>query len=290
MEYRPSQYAPPLLAADAMGWNGQLVQRQFPQPVRVTVHVDSRDRDYDAHPSSSEFVVKLPEVLKNVGSAVLVTAELPLSYYVFSAARGNTSLKVGVDGTWKTVTIPDGNYTTAAMAAALKTALDEAFGAVFTVTFDPVTMKCTIATTGTVGVDATAATKRSDWGLGYYLGFPRGVVRTGTDAVTGTAVATMNPENYLLIDIEELNNLGQTALYAAGGSDRRTFAKIPLNGDSYQYNFYDKAVTYVEQRPPLARLDKLRVSVRFHDGSLVDLNGAEWSMSLEFACTLVRSA
>ena len=106
--------------------------------------------------------------------------------------------------------------------------------------------------------------------------------------MTGTSVATMNPENYLLIGIDELNGINQGALYATGGSGRRSFAKVPLNGDSYQYNYYDKTLTYVDLRPQLTKLDKLRVSIRFHDGSVVDLNGGEWSMSLEFACTLTR--
>lgn len=287
--YRISQFAPPALA---VGTDGQLKQTQFPQAVRTTVLVDSRDRDYDAYPSSSEFVVELPEALKNVSSAVLVSAELPLSYYVFAAARGNTSLTVTVDGFTQTVTVPDGNYTSAAMAAALKSALEAAFvPAVFTVTFDPVTAKCTLAASGaaSMAVDATAAAKKTEWGLGYYLGFPGGVVTAGTDSVTGTAVATMNPENYLLIDIEELNGVGQSALYAAGCSGRRVFAKVPLNGDSYQYNYYDKTLTYVVPRPQLTRLERLRVSIRFHDGTAVDLNGGEWSMSLEFACTLTRA-
>lgn len=293
-DYRPSQFAPPLLppllASTAMGRNGQLKQQEFPQAVRTTVHIDSRDRDYAAYPNSSDFSIELPDTLKNISSAVLVSAELPLSYYVFSAARGTTSLTVVRNGTSQTISVPDGNYTTASMASALKAALDAAYApATWTVSFNPTTMKCTLASAGaTVAVDATAATKRTEWGLGYYLGFPRGVVTSGADSVTGTSVVSLNPENYLLIDIDELNGISQSALYAAGGSGRRSFAKVPLNGDSYQYNYYDKTLTYVDVRPQLTKLDKLRVSIRFHDGTLVELNGGEWSMSLEFACTLTR--
>ena len=218
--------------------------------------------------------------------------ELPLSYYVFSAARGNTSLSVSVDGsTFASVTIPDGNYTFATMATALKAALESAHGAGFGVTFDAATAKCTIACTipgANLKIDTTTA-KRTEWGLGYYLGLARGAVLQHVGgAITGAHVASMNPENYLLIDIEELNGISQSALYSAGGSGRRTFAKVPLNGDSYQYNYYDKTLTCVDVRPQLTKLDKLRVSIRFHDGSVVDLNGGEWSMSLEFACTLTR--
>lgn len=289
---RPSQFAPPLVPPGAGGQDGQLKHDPFPQAVRTTFHLDSRDRDYAVHPSSSEFVVSLPEALNNVRSAVLVTAELPISYYVFSAARGNTTLRVTLGAATSDVTIPDGNYTTSSMASTLKQALQTAFaGTTFTVTFDGSTLRCTIeASAGVLAVDATGAARPTEWGLGYYLGFRRGVVTTsGTSSVTGAWVAAMNPENYLMLEIEELNGLSQSALYHKGGSGGKVFAKIPLNGDSYQYNFFDKTVTYTEQRPQLTRLDRLRVSVRFHDGTLVDLNGAEWSMSIEFACTLTRT-
>jgi hypothetical protein len=273
--------------------DGRLGAAPFPQAVRTTVHIDSRDRDHAVHPSSSSFVVDLPEGLNNVASCVLVNAELPLSYYVFAAERGNTTVLVSVDGgAAQAVTVPDGNYTTAAMAAALKAALEAAFaGSTFEVSFSAVTMKCTITVTGggaALAVDTTGAARPTDWGLAYYLGFARGAVTAGTGAVTGAFVANLNPENYLLLDIEEINGVSQAALYNAGGSGRKTFAKIQLQGDQYQYNFYDNAGTAVHLRPQLAKLERLRVSVRFHDGSLVNLNGAEWSMSIEFGCTLAR--
>lgn len=289
----PSHFAPPLVAPNVVDASGRLAQDPYPQATRTTVHLDSRDRDYDLFPSSSEFTVDLPDTLHNVRSAVLITAEVPISYYVFSAARGNTTLRVVLDDVSADVTIPDGNYTTTSMATALKAALDQIFqGTTFTVTFDAATLKCILtASSGDLAVDTRTATKPSDWGLGYYLGFASGVLTTtGTSTVIGSRVAAMNPENYLLLDIEELNGLAQGALYNAGGAGRRVFAKLPLNGDSYQYNFFDKTVTYVERRPQLTRLDKLRVAVRFHDGTLVDLNGAEWSLSIEFACTHTRGA
>ena len=268
-----------------------LVQQDFPQTTRTTVIIDSRDRDFAAHPTSSSFTIRLPEPLKNVSSAVLVAAEMPLSYYVFSGSRNNTSLKVTAGSTTRTVTIPDGNYSTTAMARALKDALDAAFASssvTFTVAFDPVDLKCSITpSSGTVSVDTTGVTKQTEWGLGYYLGFQRNAVTSPAATAKGAFVASVNPENYLLIHIDELDAIHQNDMYGTGVG-RKAFAKVPLNGDSYQYNYYDKTLTLIEVRPSLARLDTLHVSLRFHDGTFVNLNGAEWSMSLEFICTLTR--
>ena len=297
--YVTSQYASPLIPSRGTTLDGQLQHQDFPQSTRTTVHLDSRDREYGVHATSSNFTVKLPEALKNVAAAVLLTAEIPLSYYVFSASRNNTTLRVSVGGVSRDVVIADGNYDTSAMSAALKAGLEAQFaGRTFTVTFSTVTMKCTISTSGNVPivVDTTAATQPTEWGLGYYLGFTRGVLNTSTyvggttdaTSITGGSVANLNPENYVLLDIAELNGLSQSVLYGVGGSSKKTFAKIPLYGSSYTYNFYDKSLASVEQRPQHTRLDKLAVSIRFHDGTLVDLNGAEWSFSIEVACTLTR--
>lgn len=281
--------------APKMGLDGSLRQPPFPQTTSTTVHVDSRDRDFTTHPSSSSFVVRLPEPLKNVSSAVLVAAELPLTYYVFSAAnRQNTSISVALGGGAPvTATIPDGNYDRTTMAAAVQTAVRAATGdATVTVTIDAATMKCTVAhPTLTVTVGATVSDRSTGWGLAYYLGFPKAGVADAAapGGATGTSVVSLNPENYVLLEIDELNGLNQGAIYSSGGSGQRTFAKVPLNGNSYDFTFvYDK-VTCVDLRPPTARLDKLTVAVRFHDGTLVDLNGGEWSFSIEFACTLARS-
>lgn len=350
----------------------RMVPKGYPQAVKTAVIVDSRDRDFAAHPSSSQFVFKLPERLNNVTDAVLVSAELPLSYYVFSAARGNTSLAVVVGGTRRTVTIRDGNYSTASMASELTRVLQEAFpGTTFEVGFDPVDLRCSIApSSGTVSVDTTGVdpqttwtvssdalheasrngrsirvalnnvvqsvavpasegqqlatdlkgaleasfpgvtflvtyagnftitpsagtiavlasepTKRTEWGLGYYLGFEWATITAPVTKVTAPRMAFLNPENYLLIHVEQLGGVLQNEMYGRGGG-RKAFAKVPLNGDSYQYNYYDKTLTVVEARPLRAKLDELHVSLRFHDGTLVDLNGGEWSMAVEFTTTL----
>ena len=185
------------------------------------------------------------------------------------------------------------------MAAALKAAIEAAFGASYTATvaFDPATYRCTlsVAGAGSVALDCRGATKPTNWGLAYYLGFPANVVTSATTpgaspttSLTGTAIATMDPENYYLIDIDELNAVSETAMYADGGT-RGAFAKVPLNQKAYgQVSIYDKTLVCNELRPPRARLDRLSISVRFHDGTPVDLNGGEFSLTIELTCTQTR--
>lgn len=264
---------------------------KFRQVKRATILVDSRDRDYSRFPTPSEYVVTLPQVFHNVSNAVLMSAELPATYYVFAADRGTTSLDVSVGGVKRTVAIPDGNYTFTTMASALKSSLEAAFaGSTFTVTFNAVTSKCQIAVSpsAAIEVDCTRATKPTGWGLGYYLGFAKGVVTSGTGSVVGAGVANMNPETYMVIHIEELNNVSHAAIYGEGGHNRKAFAKVPMCHPTFQYSFYDKQLMCNEQRPPLSKLDRLSISIRFHDGTLVDFHGAEHSLTIELTCTLTR--
>jgi hypothetical protein len=255
--------------------------------MRKTMIVDSRDRDVGVHPSSSAFVAHLPEPLNNVSSVVLVNAELPLTYYMFSKERENTEVNVIMDGQTFTATIPDGNYTPGSMATALEAAMNASTGRVFIVTYATVTSKYTISCAEPFTLDTTPRTAQraqatTDWGLGYYLGFQKQVFPSGM-SLTSSFVASLTPENYLLIHIDGMNDVGQT------GTARMAFAKVPLDRDSYQYHYYDKTLTFVDVRPSRTKVTSLKVEIRFHDGTLVDLNGGEWSMSLEFICTIAKT-
>ena len=261
---------------------------------RVTLLVDSRDRDYVKYPSPSSYVLHLPTALHNVSNAVLISAELPSTYYVFAASLGNTTLRVSVGGgAYVDVTIPDGNYTFTTMAAALDAALTAAFPAYsFEAGFETATARLSIVVTGggvnSIAVDCTAAAKPTGWGLGYYLGFRGGVVAAGTGTLTATNVGNMNPEMYMLVDIKELNAVLQASMYGGGGTMGRVFAKVPICHTTFQYSFYDKTLTCNEVKPPLAKVEKLTVSLKFHDGTPVDFHGAEHSMTIELTHTESR--
>ncbi len=282
-----------------LGPDGTLLHGSFGTGRKVTMLVDSRDRDYATNPNASSFVIKLPETLHNVTNAVLISAELPTTYHVFSAARGNTSLRLIIDGVTRDLTIPDGNYTPSSLAAALQAAIVAADYTTdnISVTVGTASSKCTIEATteptSQIIVDCTSGvlgnSKPTNWGLAYYLGFTRDQQNVGVGSVTGSRVVTVDPEAYVLVDIDELNGVSETAMYADGGT-RGAFAKIPLTQKNFgQYSVYDKTLVCNELRPPRARLDRLSINLRYHDGTLMNLNGAEWSATVELTCTLTRT-
>lgn len=263
------------------------------QSLSKTILIDSRDRNYTVHPNANDYRVELPYTIRNVTSARLISAELPKSFYAFSSALGNTSVVVSVDGTSHTITIPDGNYTPSTLAAALKTGLDAAFTPLtFTATVSPTTQKLSLECSNAlavVAVDTTGATPtlHSEWGLGYYMGFAKGVVRQGTGSVTGPLVVCTTTQRYVVLDIEELNQVGECGVNG-NGETRYCFAKIPCNTGFFENAYFDKLLTDNIINPPLQKVDRLHIRFRYHTGEPVDFNGLEHSLTLEFMCTTAR--
>jgi hypothetical protein len=260
--------------------------------------VDSRDRDYAVYPSPSEYRVTLPREYRNVVSAKLVNIDVPNSFFVFSRAAGNVSMDVSVyssaDGpalATREVTLPDGNYDTATMAAALVAALDAAFASVpaeFAVTFDASTLRMSLTCTQglLVELDSTRSQKPIDteWGLGYFLGFRKGA--SGRSArLTSPGVVTLNPWTYIVMEIDDLNAV---EIGSRGGRESRSvFAKLTLSGNSWEVITLHRSCIVTGERAlaaPVPRLTQMSVRFRFHDGRLVDFNDVEHSFSVHLRC------
>lgn len=290
----------------------------------VTVLVDSRDRDYRAHPHPHKYSIRLPRTLRNVTHARLVTCEMPASFYVFQKAHGTTGVRAIVDGVAQDVYVPDGNYSFATMSETLERALEEAFpDRAFEVRFDKVTQTCSIRATvdGTpvdsfsldTTDDARAATsqpsnrsKETGWGLAYYLGFERDRVHEADQGtVRGQRPAHVFPEPYILLDIRGLGKVQEAGVFGERES-RHTFAKIPINapwpyassdapthGEStpvaFPSVFWDKQITTNTILPPILALDVLHIEFRFHDRTPVDFHAFEHAMTLEFLASDVQT-
>lgn len=248
---------------------------------RQTMLIDSRDRDSARFPSPTKYEITLPSTLHYVTSAYLIGAEIPSSYYVFTAERGNTTLFFQVDGQDYDVTLPDGNYTSDTLVERvhdlIQLALPVSVSA--SLTLDLPTKKAVFSSPFTSTIYGK--------GLAPFLGFTETV--TGKTLV-GARPVNPNPETYLLLDIEELGAVHEVEIKGAGGSSSlHTFAKIPITTHSFGYTFQDHTFGVNDIRPPISRLSKLRIAWRFHDGTPVDFQGVDHSVTLEFVSMDSRS-
>lgn len=262
------------------------------------VLVDSNYRDRSKYPSPSSYRVELPSVYKQVKTVKLMSAEVPMSFYVFTSAKGFTTLHIGVYNAsettklaMQTIQIPDGNYTTSTIASTLTSLLDanaffQSEGITFTVAIDPTTYLLGIETSPARKVYIDTSSYATDareinWGLEYFLGFHKNTVTEG-DPCTASNVIKLNPYNYILLDISEVNGMDE-----CGRATNTAFAKIPMNVNSFDTVMLSQDMcTYNTSylNPYISKLGTLTIVWRTYDMNLVDFNDADHSFTLEIEC------
>lgn len=267
----------------------------------VIISVDSRDRDYTIYEKPNDYIIDLPDIYKNVETATLLNCEIPSSFYIFASYLDNTTLNVNLYNSQNVkiesvITIPDGNYNQLSIKNVLESELNKAFvdeSVIFTVEANSVNMKLRITNDrdfdieiDTQGVPLTA---RTNWGLGYYLGFyPNQTIRS--NIIVSPSVVSLNPYTYMFLEIEGLNTVDECGPLQR---TRAAFAKIPISSNSFEYTFLDKQRTSFGKsilNPTIAKFNKLKISWRFHDGKLIEFNDVEHSFSIELLTNDILAA
>lgn len=258
------------------------------------VHFDSRDRFEYADTTSSDYVLPMPVILHEVVKARLISVELPSSFYVFRQVYGNTSIRVTVYDTVSgtqtaTVTLPDGNYNASTISAALQSALDTQFAPLtFTVALSQSTLKTQIENVDgyEVEVHTGDAENHIEYAktLPFFLGYQYDSTTKGSPCVSQN-VASINPFTYAMLDVRELGSGSyEGGMYGSRYSpSTAVFAKIPINNNSFEYTFWEpQTMAVVDLNPVVSRLDRLSVTWRFHDMTLIDFHNMDHSFTIEF--------
>ena len=262
-----------------------------PQPhlnyERTMLSIDSIDRDSSVYTSANEYSIRLRTPFKNIVEVRLLSIEVPASFYIFSAAAGNTTLLIKETGTgwsgFRSIILPDGNYTLLELCDTLTGLFQTVTGrATYSVSLNLNTLRITISNSDAVpfriDTKTGALPQGVFWGLGYCLGFNKGVYASGTGTMTAPRIANINPYNYMILDLGDLNMVQE------GEIMKGYFAKVPINVQNFNYIYLtpeccDYNVAHFE--PPLGKLEKINIKWRFHDGRLIDFNGFEHSFMLE---------
>lgn len=263
------------------------------------VAIDSRDR---LGASQADYVVNLPEGIRNIHSVKLVEAEIPLVFgnfddtTLFSHGKidYNRTIRFIVLGRYLTATIAPGNYTTIeSIVVALQTAMNEAHGSPnpYTVTIVGgfIRIQSTVATTFDFTSTSGAQPGFSQWGLGYFLGFNKiDVIIAANSNFTAQNLPILVTNTYLLMELDFMNKVDECAPGSIRtGTKDGFFAKIPLQNVPFgnmlfhfERIFENKSVL----SPTLDKLQSVHVKFRFHDGSSPNFKNRDNSMLLEFEC------
>lgn len=259
-----------------------------------TLSLDSRFAD-QINGGTEDFSIKMPSTYKNIQRIAVSSTEIPMVEYLLSDRKGNTSFYVQVAmGPQTLVTIPEGNYTAATLATALQTAL-QVVSAGFTCTIDPITGKIRILHATTIfNVTLTAADpnisgRRTDWGIGYTMGFrTKGIIQASVNPaggyiLTSDTIVMVQPPPYYLLQLETPDLLENLTHRVDAGGSVPAFAKLVLRDGVYNIQF-DSASDYVNTMHTFltpVNVSQIRLRVLNYYGEPVDMRCIDWSATVQ---------
>ena len=222
--------------------------------------------------------------LTRVRGMKILSAEIPFSYYVFTSV--NNSFEVGTteSGTWASVSIPPGNYTTTTILTVLKNLIQSQIPGVVTVTYDSSTLKLVFTS------DASLYLRFPEDGLlspRLWIGFNAGVFGfTSAGSFTAPNVALLSGPNYLYINSIKIgqltNNYIPTGFSPVNGNTGPQIAKVPVNVDSGEIIYYTdpdpQKYFDIGDSNSLQKLD-FYLSLGTSE-TVLDLNGLSFSLKL----------
>jgi hypothetical protein len=258
------------------------------------LNVDSRFRGPGG--SSSDFYFRLLAPVKNVLRIRITSVEIPNNFYMFSVVRRNVTLRIfyGVGlATTKLITIPQGNYSAFDMVDALNLEFQTEGLTWLTMSFSLVTGSFTFTGTQVFAVDtgidgltpAVTWNRLFDYGLGYNMGFSRGIFDSGAPDASGNRFITSDQlsyfagDTYVLLKINDFDCVLQTMV----GSDFTALAKIVLREPKNYMAFDDYASQHAKEVvfPTPQDLSRLHVQLLDAYGEPIDMGSSHVSFSIE---------
>jgi hypothetical protein len=252
-------------------------------------NIDSKFRNATSYPNSANFVynrmdqtvgtssVIEPFNEKNVIEMRIQSLELPNTIYYITTANGNN--KINIAGVDKTIT--DGSYTKNDLATALS-----GLTANVTFTYSNNTGKMTITNTTGGAVTITFTASGTDYpSLGSIIGFTSNPTIANGASSTGTNLVSEPFQTYLFLRINDFGNLinrnrryvGKIILDNFKSVSNETTAGVNITILSNQYKLVSNVIKF--EQP--TNIQNLSISLEDEYGNLMNLNGAEWSFTLE---------
>lgn len=284
------------------------------------VNIDTKYRDENtfqavmtqtnnnAHRTYASCNITLPQRINDVKSITVRSAEIPMTMYNISKYLGNNVFKIchvvsGVVQSTLLITIPNGNYTTTTLIQKIGNiinALDpeSIFRTDMTFVIDEYNhIKISSSysqfsvyfNVNSSGVEDNHNLRNK---LGWILGFRKSNYQfsVGVDAYSEEALC-INQSNYIYLTIDEFSKGNQQSFITPLQNSlisKNVISKIIYNATIYSYGSVIPANTFngyllSDKREYNGKVDiqKLLVQLVDEQGRLVDLNGADFSFTME---------
>ena len=241
----------------------------------ILINVNSIFKDKTLY-SSNDFVLELPEQIKNIIYMKISSIEIPNIFYTFNDIRLNNYFKIVTGVNSDTINLGDSNFTSDTLIIYIQNKLDDintTRGTDYTFSIDINTAKLSFTSSTSFTLDFSRDITNGYESLKYYLGF-------NNDTYTGTSIVAENILNltgnsYIYININDINNIIDNKVSNA-------FVKILTTGDKYSFQFLGKDDYNSKDkvfRSPI-NLSKLRVKLLDYLGNKIDLLG-DYSFTIE---------
>lgn len=224
---------------------------------------------------STDFTVVLTKPVKRAQRCYLYDVAIPFSYYVFpSGSLIDIAYFDGVGFSSFVVVIPEGNYTITEILALLNADVSVIAA---NITFTVGAANKIVMTTTTVGGFVGVSSVTNAWRT---LGFTQ-AVPAASASITADNVYNLSGPNRLYIHSYTLNSvdtLKTNTLFTRGTSYTNIIGSVVVDVNS------GGLIRSLVPNPSLLLygrdISEIDFSLRFSDGTLVDLNGLEWSLQL----------
>lgn len=274
------------------------------------INIDSRFRTNLLNTQSNDFSINLNYTLRNVISMRLHEIEIPNSWYTFSDEIQNNTMKIIDHNVAPPEThafvLPNGNYDFITLKAALESTLSDKgvqFGTLATLNVNINTGKVIIVSPNNTPIalnfwnkERSFDVKNEDYDpvvitrtFGWIIGYRKNEYAAETQH-NAEALIDISGTRYIYLSIDEnKNNLNDFVIGNLWSSylNQNIIARITLTNDKYQVinnntTNTDLKDTQTRFYPQPVKIDRLRFKLFDEFGKLLNLNGMDVSMTLEF--------
>lgn len=222
--------------------------------------------------SAQNFTTQIPAV-QHATRVSLISASIPNTLYNITGDNGTIYwTQAGA----RTATLSPGAYSVSALVVALASAMETVDATqTYNVSYSATTMKITITCSAPIGLTCS----NSSVAIWDTLGFSTGADRAPATSHEGDDVLRLDFPSYLLISIAEFSPAGVVST----DNFRGNFAvAMDINSQYIQIYGHKNSFDNLSEYTSRNGINSLTVRLLKPDGTLADLNGANWSFLLQF--------
>jgi len=271
---------------------------------KQNLNIDTRFRDNYYSSSSSNFHFDLPIKFSSVYQMQLAAFEMPFSYFNISKQRGNNffSIKIESTGVNYVITVPDGNYTPAALVAYLNNYCSTALSTIqFIYNIDGTgsgSAQLIVGSTTATGYftlnfqnDINGnpdTTNPLPLKLGWLLGFRNGIY-SGNINYVSEGLVDLTGSKYLYLVVDDHNNNVNNGFYSAFNSsilNNNILARISAQPTAFGSVSQNSLALITTPRQYFGPVDIQKLNIQLLDeyGRIIELNNMDYSFCLTFTC------